>query len=255
MNDRSQARLYVDQPLASKILVSLEQEQTHYLRNVLRIVVGDHVSIFNGKDGEWLATIQEMGKSRCQLSLVEQRREQVSEPDLWLIFAPIKRAHLDFMIEKASELGVSRLLPVITRHTDVSRTNTERMVAIATEAAEQCERLSIPLVSEPAKLEQILSQWPQDRRLIVGAESGPAQNIGAVLGGLKGKPAAVLIGPEGGFSPEELELLRRCPFAIMAGLGPRILRADTAAISALACWQSTCGDWNDGTSIRPPYRD
>jgi 16S rRNA (uracil1498-N3)-methyltransferase len=251
-------RLYVEPPLAEGQTLGLDAQRAHFLRSVLRLQRGAELALFNGRDGEWRARIEGLGKGWASLALVDQRRAQAAEPDVWLAFAPIKRARLDFMIEKAAELGASRLIPVFTQHTDVARVNTERLQANAREAAEQCERLSVPEVAAPCDLSELTAAWPAERRLLLAAESGDAPPVAETLaaerdraGGRAGPaPWAVLVGPEGGFAPGELDALRKLPFVTAVGLGPRILRADTAAIALLACWQAWLGDGD----TRPPVR-
>jgi 16S rRNA (uracil1498-N3)-methyltransferase len=246
-----QARLFVDTSLQQAAIVELDPDRAHYLRHVLRLTNGDAVTLFNGADGEWRATIEAAGKRGGRLSVSTQIRTQESEPDLWLAFAPIKRARIDFIAEKATELGVAALVPVFTRYTAMTRVNVERLRANAVEAAEQTERLSVPEVREPVTLEKLLQDWPRDRRLLMADESGAGQPIAVSLGGLdaaaKRQPWAVLIGPEGGFHRDELDLLRNLDFVTAVGLGPRILRADTAALAALSCWQALVGDWERPT--------
>jgi 16S rRNA (uracil1498-N3)-methyltransferase len=246
-----QARLFTDAALTESGIVELDADRAHYLRNVLRLENGDTVSLFNGRDGEWRATIEVAGKRHARLMVEKLAREQESEPDLWLVFAPIKRARIDFIAEKATELGVSALVPVFTRYTAMTRVNVERLRANALEAAEQTERLSVPAVREPVTLEKLLQDWPKDRRLLMADESGSGRPIGAALANLaaleKQAPWAVLIGPEGGFHRDELDLLGKLDFVTAVGLGPRILRADTAALAALSCWQALVGDWERPT--------
>lgn len=250
-----QARLFIDAALTESGIVELDADRAHYLRNVLRLERGDAVSVFNGRDGEWRATIEVAGKRHARLMVGTPVRPQESEPDLWLAFAPIKRARIDFIAEKATELGVSALLPVFTRYTAMTRVNVERLQANAMEAAEQTERLSVPQVREPVTLEKLLQTWPGDRRLLIADESGGGEPIGAALGGLSAAerkaPWAILIGPEGGFHRDELDLLRKLDFVTAVGLGPRILRADTAALAALSCWQALAGDWERPTPRLP----
>lgn len=232
-------RLYVEDPLEAGAAVAASEAQSHYLLHVMRIAVGATVKLFNGRDGEWQATIGVPSKKRVQFAVTQLTRQQVPAPDLWLAFAPVKR--VDFLAEKASELGVAALLPVITRHTDVARVNVARLRANATEAAEQCERLTVPAVHEPVSLESLIAAWPGDRRLYVLDETGGGQPIAQALTG-RG-PAGFLTGPEGGFAQSELDALRQLPFATSVGLGPRVLRAETAALAAVACWQALLGDW------------
>jgi 16S rRNA (uracil1498-N3)-methyltransferase len=246
-----QARLFVDAALGESVVVELDADRAHYLRNVLRLEAGEAVSLFNGRDGEWRATIEVAGKRHARLLVGKQVREQQAEPDLWLAFAPIKRARIDFIAEKATELGVSALLPVFTRYTAMTRVNVERLRANALEAAEQTERLSVPEVREPVTLEKLLQDWPRERRLLMADESGGGKPIGIALGGIdaaaRRSPWAILVGPEGGFHRDELDLLRNLDFVTAVGLGPRILRADTAALAALSCWQALAGDWERPT--------
>jgi 16S rRNA (uracil1498-N3)-methyltransferase len=249
------ARLHVAADLAAGALVELDAAPTHYLRNVLRLSPGDAVALFNGRDGEWQAVIDALGKRGGALRCVAATRDQVAEPDLWLLFAPIKRLRIDFLVEKATELGVALLQPVFTRHTAATRLNLERLRAHAVEAAEQTERLSIPVLREPQGLVQCLADWPAGRRLLLCAEAGAARPIADALIDVAAAPGprppwAVLIGPEGGFAAAELDDLGKLPFVTPVGLGPRILRADTAAIAALACWQAILGDGRDPTPLR-----
>jgi len=239
-------RLFVGEPLAAGATVGLEPSQAHYLRHVLRLAAGDRVALFNGADGEWLGTIAGFGKGWASVDVVARRREQRAEPDLWLLFAPIKHARIDYLVQKAAELGASRLLPVITERTMVARVNTERLQANAVEAAQQTGRLSVPGVAAPQPLFTALDGWPDGRRLMLADESGTAAPILSALSAAPGDAAwAVLIGPEGGFAPQELDALRKLPFVTPVSLGPRLLRADTAAVAALACWQAALGDWRD----------
>lgn len=254
MRERPGPRLYVTGDLGKGRRIELAAGQAHYLRNVMRLVPGEAVTLFNGRDGEWSARIASVGRGACAVSVERLVRPQAAEPDLWLLFAPIKRAPLDFLAQKAVELGVSRLQPVITGHTDVGRVNTDRLRANAIEAAEQCGRLSLPEVGEPAALDAALEGWPADRRLLLCAESGAARPVGEALaeaGAAGDSRFAVMTGPEGGFTTSELDALRKLPFVTPISLGPRILRAETAAVAALACWQSVLGDWRSDRSQRP----
>ncbi len=249
-------RLHIEAPLAAGAGVELDSDQGHYLRHVLRLQRGAGVALFNARDGEWRAVIDGFTKDRCRLAVESRRRPpEPPEPELWLLFAPLKRARLELMVEKATELGVTRLVPVPTRHTDIGRVNAERLAAIAREAAEQCERLSVPEISRPVPFFQLLSDWP-GLPLLVCAESGAARPLAAAAAGLPPGPVAFLVGPEGGFANSELDELARQPFVVPVGLGPRVLRAETAALAALACWQALRGDWSDGGGgdVRPPFR-
>jgi 16S rRNA (uracil1498-N3)-methyltransferase len=242
MTQAAKTRLYVATDLAGGLSVGLAPSQAHYVRSVLRLGPGAVVALFNGRDGEWLARVDGAGKGWCSLTVFEQRRAQESASDLWLVFAPVKRARLDFLVEKATELGVSALQPVWSRRTVVERVNLDRLSANAIEAAEQTERLTVPALREPVALETLLARWPAERRLLLCDESGAAPPLAEALGGLK-LPAAVLVGPEGGFAETELDALRKLPFVSPVGLGPRVLRADTAALAALAVLQAVIGDW------------
>ena len=239
-------RLYVDQNLAAGQGVAVSAPQAHYLGHVMRLKPGAEVALFNGRDGEWSARLATIGRGAATLAPERQTQPQSAGPDLWLLFAPIKRAPVDFVAAKATELGVSALRPVITRNTVVSRVNLERLRANAIEAAEQTGRLDIPEVFAPVALDARLADWPAGRRILMCDESGTAPPIAAALAafaGAKPGPWAVLIGPEGGFSAAELDALAKTPFVTRVGLGPRLLRADTAALAALSCWQATIGDW------------
>ena len=248
MDDEDQdiaARLYVTAPLGADLAVPLDADQAHYLRAVLRLGPGDGLSLFNGQHGEWRGRLVELAKNRGLVALEAQTRPQERPGDLWLAFAPVKRARIDYIAEKATELGIARLVPVMTRRTNVARVNTDRLQANAREAAEQTERLSVPLVDAPLPLDRFLDQFPAGRRLMLCDETGAAPSIATVLADPAAAAAswAVLIGPEGGFASEELDRLRRLPFVTPVGLGPRILRADTAALAALAVFQAIAGDW------------
>jgi 16S rRNA (uracil1498-N3)-methyltransferase len=209
------------------------------------------VLLFNGRDGEWRAEVAEAGKRGGVLSCHARTRAQAEPPDLWLVFAPVKRARVDFIAEKATELGCRRLVPVLTRFTNAARVNTGRLAAHCVEAAEQCGRLTVPEVAEPVALARLLDGWDPARRLMFCDESGAGAPAAEVLraaerGEAGPSPWAVLIGPEGGFAPDERDRLAALPFAYAVGMGPRILRADTAAVAALALWQSVLGDWFEG---------
>jgi 16S rRNA (uracil1498-N3)-methyltransferase len=244
------ARLFVTAPLTAGAAVQLDSDQVHYLRGVLRLGPGDGLALFDGCSGEWRAVIETLGKHAGIARLERQTRPQGPAPELRLLFAPIKRTRIDLIVEKATELGAARLQPVITRRTNVARVNTDRLRAVAREAAEQTERLSLPEIDEPQRLDQALAAFPPDRILILCDESGTAPPIARVLA--EGPaPLGVLIGPEGGFAPDELDGLRKLPFVTAVGLGPRILRADTAALAALAVIQALIGDWTGGPPPQP----
>lgn len=245
-------RLFIEDDLAASAALSLEGQRAHYLRDVLRLGVGAGVLLFNGRDGEWHAKVTATAKRSLDLGVESRTRPQIGEPDLWLCFAPVKKARIDFIAEKATELGVSALVPVITRRTNVERVNVERLRANAVEAAEQTERLSVPEVREPVPLDRLLTAWPAGRRLLIADETGGGRPILDALREAQPGPWAVLIGPEGGFTREELDRIAALPGVLPVGLGPRILRADTAAIAALACLQAAIGDWREATPRRWP---
>jgi 16S rRNA (uracil1498-N3)-methyltransferase len=236
-------RLYVEASLGAGLRVAPTIPQAHYLLNVMRVKTGDRVCLFNGRDGEWSAKIVEMAKRGCTLGCDRKIAEQTDVPDVWLCFAPIKKTPGDYVVQKATELGVRILQPVFTRRTIVRRVNAERLRANAIEAAEQSGRLSIPETHQPLTLERLVSSWPKERRLIFCDEGGAATPIATALSRQSVQPFAIFTGPEGGFDPAERKLLRGLPFVVPVSLGPRILRADTAALAALAIWQSVRGDW------------
>ncbi len=252
VHDFSSQRLFIDAVLAAGVRISCDNKQANYLLNVLRLRTGNTILVFNGRDGEWCATVATAGKRGASLEIAEQTREQESGPDIHYLFAPLKRARLDYMVQKATELGVARLVPVITRRTIADRVNLERLRANAIEAAEQCGILRVPDIGEPAKLEHVLARWDNSRRLIFCDEGAIVADPVAVLRKAFGEratdrtnspPVAVLIGPEGGFDPSERDSLLSKPFTVPISLGPRVMRADTAAIAALAIVNSAIGDW------------
>jgi len=295
MNDQlsepgGKVRLYVEAALALDARIEATPAQAHYLLHVMRARAGDRVSLFNGRDGEWLAEIGEVTKRSCVFTSEQQTRAQEGTPDLWLCFAPIKKTPADYVAQKATELGVRVLQPVMTRRTIVSRVNLERLRANAIEAAEQSDRVTVPEVRDLAMLEKLLAHWPAERRLLFCDEAGEAPPIAQALypplqregriaqqsGEGSGSSAAddphparmfanalpcaslsaptsrfqgevsswaVLSGPEGGFDPAERDVIRKYPFVVPVSLGPRILRADTAALAALSVWQALRGDW------------
>jgi 16S rRNA (uracil1498-N3)-methyltransferase len=249
MNTRAPAkiRLYVEHPLGAGQSIPLTRDQAHYLFGVMRLGEGAAVLVFDGHNGEWLAEVSEAGKRGGTLVSRERTRPQQNPPDLWLLFAPIKKARTDFIVEKAAELGCARIVPVQTDFTNSERIRRDRLQAHAVEAAEQCGGTFVPEVAELARLDRVLADWPADRRLMFCDEalSGRASRLGAFFAdqGARAAPWAILIGPEGGFSEAERARLAAMPQAGAVSLGPRILRADTAAVAALTLWQSTLGDW------------
>ncbi len=246
MSERGARRVHVTEPLAAGAAVDLPAGPAHHLRTVLRLGPGDAVAAFNAQDGEWRCRIAESGRNRLTLMAEHLLRPPRAEPDLWLLFAPIKRARLDWLIEKATELGVAALRPVWTRRTQVERLNFDRLRAHAVAAAEQSERLSVPELHPPQALGDLIKAWPPDRRLVLCDETGGGEPIAAVAARLGPGPTAVLTGPEGGFAETELDYLGKLSFVSRAGLGPRVLRADTAALAALAVLQACAGDWFRG---------
>lgn len=235
-------RLYVEAPLAEGAHVALDPAQTHYLSTVLRLKADSRILVFNGRDGEWSATLKVHRRS-ASVEVGAKTRDQTSPADLHYLFAPLKAARLDYMVQKAVEMGVSLLQPVLTRHTQVTRVNTERMRANAIEAAEQCGILSLPDVEPPLAFARLVADWDPGRRLIFCDEDAEVTDPVAALAGLPRLPLAVLIGPEGGFAEDERASLLKLPNVVRLSLGPRILRADTAAVAALALVQALIGDW------------
>lgn len=244
--DFTTPRLFVDPPLAADQAIALDAARTNYLKNVMRLGEGAPVLVFNGRDGEWRGRITTLSKKSATLVPEEQLRPQEPVADLAYLFAPLKHARLDYMVQKAVEMGAGRLAPVLTRHTQVTRINLERMRANVIEAAEQCGVIAVPEVADPARLDDVLRGWEEaepGRRLIVCDEDAEVKSPLDALAGLKGAPLALLIGPEGGFSQDERKALLSHPAVTAISLGPRILRADTAAVAALAVVQAACGDW------------
>ncbi|WP_293440671.1 16S rRNA (uracil(1498)-N(3))-methyltransferase [Planktotalea sp.] len=237
----AKTRLFVDQPLAEGNCVSVSQAQAHYLFGVMRLAVGGAVSLFNGKDGEWRGEILQAGKRKGVLRCTVQTKPLQMPPDLWLCFAPIKKTRTDFIVEKAAEMGVAKICPVQTDFTNSERIKRERLQAHAVEASEQCGGTFVPEVCALKKLSALLDHWPEDRQIMFCDETelGVASSLAAAKAGAW----AILIGPEGGFSPTERARLHAHPQAHVVSLGPRILRADTAAVAALTLWQSALGDW------------
>jgi 16S rRNA (uracil1498-N3)-methyltransferase len=253
MIERRKPRLYVAAGLASGAEIELDRTQAHYLRSVLRLDAGAAITGFNATDGEWLCRLVEFGKHGARVTVEAQLRqaEREAESDLWLVFAPIKRARLDWLVEKATELGVSALLPVWTVRTQVERVNLERLRAHAIEAVEQSERVSVPEIKAPEALQRVLASWPAARPLILCDERGKGEPIVEAMARLPRGPLALLVGPEGGFAQTELDAVGKLTFVIRVGLGPRVLRAETAALAAVAVVQAIVGDWR---LIRPVDR-
>lgn len=239
--ERAKIRLHVDHPLGPGQAVPLTPDQAHYLFAVMREGVGTRVALFNGRDGEWTAEVTAAAKKGGALACLEQAAPQLNPPDLWLIFAPIKKERTDFIVEKAAELGCARIVPVQTEFTNSQRIRQDRLQAHALEAAEQCLGTYVPEVTDLVPLRRLISEWDPVRRILWADESlvGAAETLAGVAPG----PWAILIGPEGGFSEGERRWLRGLPFVTPVSLGPRILRADTAACAAITLWQAAIGDW------------
>jgi 16S rRNA (uracil1498-N3)-methyltransferase len=236
-------RLFVTSRLEPGAEIALGKEQAHYLGNVLRLKQGENLLVFNGSDGEWCAALGAIGRKGAQARITHQTRPQEEGPDLHYLFAPLKRARLDYMAQKATELGVSALRPVITRHTVSERVKTDRLLANAIEAAEQCGILRVPEVREPEKLGKLIGEWDENRLLIFADEAAPHTSPIEALQARAPGPLAVLIGPEGGFEREERAALLAKRFVLPISLGPRVMRADTAAVAALALVNAALGDW------------
>ncbi|MFK7943403.1 MAG: 16S rRNA (uracil(1498)-N(3))-methyltransferase [Paracoccaceae bacterium] len=240
---RAKIRLHVAADLGEHHEVVLEREQAHYVFSVMRKPVGDFVALFNGRDGEWQAEITSVGKRAGRLVCRAQSQAQSEPPDLWLCFAPIKKSRTDFIAEKACEMGCRRLVPVLTQNTNSERVNVDRLRAHGVEAAEQCGLVSVPEVADPVRLDRLLADWPRERQLLFCDERIAGNRGGLIAKTSQYTPWAIIIGPEGGFSPAEAKRLRDLPFSHSVALGPRVLRADTAAVAALTLWQMTHGDW------------
>lgn len=243
--DFAKIRLFVDAPLSTGVKVDLETGQAHYLRNVMRQKVGDTFLAFNGIDGEWLGLIIEISKKQVIAEMSKKMREQDVVPDIELVFAPVKKSALDYLVQKSVELGVLILQPVVTEHTVVRRVNAERIRASAVEAAEQSGRLTLPTLRELEPLDDLLGAWPKGRALIFCDEARNALPLAQAAQALKGSPCSLLIGPEGGFSDAERTRIKSRPETVAVSLGPRIMRAETAAAAALAIWQSVAGDLSE----------
>ena len=240
---RTKIRLFVDAALGPAQPVPLNRAAHHYLFNVMRIGAGDEITVFNGRDGAWRAFVTNMSKNNSAVECIAQTLPQSLPPDVWLLFAPIKKSRTDFIVEKASEMGVRAIQPVLTEFTNAERVKTDRLQAHAVEAAEQCGGVFVPKVNPPVRLSEMLARWPSDRRLMFCDETLAEKGATSAITSGRGQPWAVLIGPEGGFSQTERTALMKTPFVTPVSLGPRILRADTAAVAALTFWQMTLGDW------------
>ena len=236
---KSLPRLFVEATLSDGAAVTLDGPQANYLGNVLRLGVGGQVLLFDGTSGEWIATVAQMTRKSMQLTVERRTKAVEAVPDLWLAFAPVKRTQLDWLVEKATELGVARLMPVVTRRTVVERIKGERLRSIAVEAAEQCGRTILPVIDELVALERLLKDRDSGRMLYFADETGGEPMVTAFESG----PGLILTGPEGGFTPEERELIRAAVGVKPISLGPRILRAETAALAAVAGWMAFAGDW------------
>ena len=233
-------RLYVDERLSDGMNLTLEGPAANYLGNVLRLQPQAKVKLFDDRTGEWLARLDAVGRKRISLTVEAMLRPCEPVPDLWLLFAPIKRGRIDWLIEKATELGIARLIPVTTQRTVVERLNLDRLRAHSIEAAEQCDRTALPALEEPRALGKMLAAWPEERTLYFADEGGGAPLAATARPG----PSAILIGPEGGFTEEERAAIRAVPRSKPVTLGPRILRADTAAVAAISVWMAAAGDWS-----------
>ena len=244
--DFSAPRLFVDAPLGEGAEATPDRDQSNYLLNVLRLSDGDQILAFNGRDGEWRMRLKALSRKSVLLQAMERTRAQTTAGDIHYLFAPLKHARLDYMVQKAVEMGASSLTPVITRRTQSTRVNLDRMRANVIEAAEQCGVLSIPRVEDDVKFDRLIGSWPQDRRMIFCDEDAPLKDPIAALREVPRGPLAVIIGPEGGFDPLEREALLRLKGAVRLSLGPRILRGDTAGVAALALIQAVHGDWSGG---------
>ena len=244
MTSRAGIRLYIDAALSAHAHLPMAETHAHYLRNVLRRGPGDEVQLFNGRDGEWRATIATLDKRGGAFQTTEQTRPQSADDGPWLLVAAIKRARLELIVEKATELGAARICPVTTARTNSERINRDRLAAIAIEAAEQCSRLTVPEIAATKSLADVLREWPAPRRLYLLDETGAGTPIAVAFASHPREfGAALLIGPEGGFAESELDAMKFLPFVNALDLGDRILRAETAALAALACFQAIAGDW------------
>lgn len=242
MARHAKIRLFVNADLSASSEIELDESQSHYLLNVMKQTTGSEILVFDNAHGEFGCRITAAGKKSCRLSVGECLRSYQRCPDIWLLFAPVKKDQTDFIIQKAVELGVRAIFPIITARTIAEKVKLERFAAQAVEAAEQCRRVDLPEIYSAQSLAEALKKWPSDRKLYYMDETLKSASVSAVFPNSPNS-AAILVGPEGGFAPEELELLRRLPFAEGVTLGSRILRAETAVAAALSCWQALAGDW------------
>lgn len=241
MNEKIKTRLFIKQDLVTEDFITPSDEQIHYLNNVLRICDGDKIAVFDGQNGEYIFEINKIGKKNINLKKIKKNREFYLPPDLWLLFAPVKKDKTDFIIQKACELGVRKIVPAITERTICERIKIERYQAQAVEACEQCRRVDVPEIQMPIQLNKLIKSW-DNRKLFFMDETGNGNNI---CESFSSSPsvAAILVGPEGGFSIQELNMLQSLDFAQGVSMGARIMRAETAVTAALSCWQAICGDW------------
>jgi len=241
---KAKIRLYIDQELSLSEIINLDKTQTHYLFNVMKQEIGNFILLFDNKTGEYLSEIISINKRSCELKIVEKTREFESVPDLHLLFAPVKKDNNDFIIQKSTELGIKKIVPIITEYVNSHKIKIEKFKLNAIEASEQCRRVDIPQITELKKLEEVLSNWDENRTLFYMNETGAGNDIISVFSKCdKDLLSAILVGPEGGFSSEELEYLSSLPFTKSVTLGKRILRAETAVVSSISIWQSIIGDW------------
>jgi 16S rRNA (uracil1498-N3)-methyltransferase len=259
MNDpRPRARLYVDSALSAGVDIILPSDQAHYVARVMRLGTGDSLALFDGANGEWRATITDVTRNSITARVDSCLRPQAAPPDVWLAFAPVKRLRIDYLVAKATELGAASLLPVFTRRTAVARVKQERLLANAVEASEQCGRLTVPAIRPAEGLADMLAAWPPERRLLLLDETGGPPIVPTLHAARAEMPSGatapwgILCGPEGGFDPSELDAIGKLAFVTRVGLGPRILRAETAALAALTCWQAVLGDWAQSAPVRDP---
>lgn len=242
MKKKAKIRLYTEEKLFSGTEIVLNEKQAHYLMNVMKLSIGENLLMFDNEHGEFECEIVSCSKKNCLARVNEKTRDFTKCPDIWLLFAPVKKDQTDFIIQKATELGAAKIVPTITARTIAEKIKTERFESQSIEASEQCRRVDIPIISEAISLNKLLDNWDKSRILYFMDETGRGENV---VNGFEAsrKKAAILVGPEGGFSEEELEKLRKLDFAKGVVMGKRILRAETAAAAALACWQIIAGDW------------